>query len=97
MDNNPPGATSLTSVTAIPCSQAHNAQIYAKFNLSGSDFSYPGTPAVTRLATSGCNGDPACGCSTAVPKMCASCANVASSPRRAADPSTSARRDPATG
>lgn len=53
--NNPPGATSLTSVTATPCSQAHNAQIYAKFNLSGSILSYPGTPALTRLATSGCN------------------------------------------
>jgi hypothetical protein len=53
--NNPPGATSLNSVTAIPCSQAHNAQIYAKFNLSGSIVSYPGTTALTRLATNGCN------------------------------------------
>lgn len=53
--NNPPGATSLTSVTAIPCGQAHNAQIYAKFSLSGSILSYPGNAAVIRLATSGCN------------------------------------------
>jgi hypothetical protein len=53
--NNPVGATSVTSVTAIPCNQPHNAQIYAKFNLSGSDFSYPGTPALLRLATNGCN------------------------------------------
>jgi hypothetical protein len=53
--NNPPGATSLTSVTAIPCSQAHNAQIYAKFNLSGSMVSYPGDTALTRDATNGCN------------------------------------------
>jgi Domain of unknown function (DUF4190)/Septum formation len=53
--NNPPGATSLTSVTAIPCSQAHNAQIYAKFNLAGSMVSYPGDTALTRDATNGCN------------------------------------------
>ena len=53
--NNPPGATSLTTVTAIPCTQAHNAQIYAKFDVSGSFVSYPGTSALTRLATSGCN------------------------------------------
>jgi hypothetical protein len=53
--NNPPGATSLTTVTAIPCTQAHNAQIYAKFSLSGSILNYPGTSALTRLATSGCN------------------------------------------
>ena len=53
--NNPPGATSLTSVTAIPCSQAHNAQIYAKFNLSGSMVSYPGDTALTNDATKGCN------------------------------------------
>lgn len=53
--NNPPNATSLTSVTAIPCGQAHSAQIYAKFALSGSILSYPGDTALTRLATSGCN------------------------------------------
>ena len=53
--NNPPGATSLTTVTAIPCTQAHNAQIYAKFNVSGSIVNYPGTSSLTRLATSGCN------------------------------------------
>jgi Domain of unknown function (DUF4190)/Septum formation len=53
--NNPPGATSLTSVTAIPCSSAHNAQIYAKFNISGSMVSYPGDTALTRDATNGCN------------------------------------------
>jgi hypothetical protein len=53
--NNPPGATHLGSVAAIPCSQAHNAQVFAKFNLSGSILSYPGNAAVTRLATNGCN------------------------------------------
>jgi hypothetical protein len=53
--NNPPGATSLTSVTAIPCTSAHNAQIYAKFNLSGSMVSYPGDTTLTRDATNGCN------------------------------------------
>ncbi len=53
--NNPTGATNLNSVSAIPCNQAHNAQVFAKFNLSGSILSYPGDAAVTRLATNGCN------------------------------------------
>jgi Domain of unknown function (DUF4190) len=53
--DNPPGATHLGSVAAIPCNQAHNAQVFAKFNLSGSILSYPGNAAVTRLATNGCN------------------------------------------
>jgi uncharacterized membrane protein YhaH (DUF805 family) len=53
--NNPPGATSLTTVTAIPCTQAHNAQIYAKFDVSGSIVNYPGTASLTRTATRGCN------------------------------------------
>jgi hypothetical protein len=53
--NNPPGATSVGFVTAIPCNQAHNAQIFAKFNLSGSILSYPGNTALARLATNGCN------------------------------------------
>jgi hypothetical protein len=53
--NNPAGASTVTTVTAIPCSQRHNAQIYAKFNLTGSDLSYPGNRAVTKLAEKGCN------------------------------------------
>jgi Domain of unknown function (DUF4190)/Septum formation len=52
--NNPVGARSVASVTAIPCNQAHSAQVYAEFNLAGSDQSYPGTAAVTRLASSAC-------------------------------------------
>jgi Domain of unknown function (DUF4190)/Septum formation len=53
--NNPAGASTVTTVTAIPCNQAHNAQIYAKFNLTGSDHTYPGTSKVTKLAAAGCN------------------------------------------
>ncbi len=33
-------------------------------------------PLNTDVATSGCNGDPACACATPVPSMCASCAQV---------------------
>ena len=33
-------------------------------------------PLNTDVATSGCNGDPACGCASPVPSMCASCAQV---------------------
>lgn len=53
--DNPAGASSVTQVTAIPCTQPHNAQIFAKFKLTGSDFSYPGTAAVKSQATAGCN------------------------------------------
>jgi hypothetical protein len=53
--DNPAGASTVITVTAIPCNQPHNAQIYAKFTLRGSDFDYPGNAAVTRLATNGCN------------------------------------------
>jgi len=53
--NNPAGARSVSSVTAIPCTQPHNAQVYAEFKLTGSDFSYPGETAVVRLASEGCN------------------------------------------
>jgi hypothetical protein len=53
--NNPPDATKLGSVTAVPCGQAHSAQIFAKFNLSGSILSYPGNAALSRLGTNGCN------------------------------------------
>jgi hypothetical protein len=31
--NNPAGARSVTSVTAIPCTQPHNAQVFAQFKL----------------------------------------------------------------
>jgi Septum formation len=53
--DNPPGAQTVNTVTAIPCHQAHNAQIYAKFRLAGSDHSYPGAAAVARLARNGCD------------------------------------------
>jgi hypothetical protein len=53
--DNPAGAKTVHSVTAIPCDQPHNAQIYAKFKLSGSDLSYPGAAGVARMARSGCN------------------------------------------
>jgi Septum formation len=53
--DNPAGASTVGTVTAVPCNQAHNAQVFAKFKLSGSDSNYPGNAAVTRLATDGCN------------------------------------------
>jgi Domain of unknown function (DUF4190)/Septum formation len=53
--DNPAGAKRVDMVTAIPCDQPHNAQIYAKFKLTGSDFSYPGAAVVERRARSGCN------------------------------------------
>jgi hypothetical protein len=53
--DNPAGAQTVNNVTAIPCTQPHNAQIYAKFKLTGSDFSYPGAAVVAQTARSGCN------------------------------------------
>jgi hypothetical protein len=53
--DNPVGARAVNTVTAIPCDQRHNAQIYAKFKLTGSDFSYPGAAVVEHRARSGCN------------------------------------------
>jgi hypothetical protein len=53
--DNPTGAHTVDMVTAIPCDQPHNAQIYARFKLTGSDFSYPGAATVARRARSGCN------------------------------------------
>ena len=53
--DNPVGARAVNTVTAIPCDQPHNAQIYAKFKLTGSDFSYPGAAVVEQRARSGCN------------------------------------------
>ena len=52
--NNPATAQDVATVTAEPCNQPHSAQIYAKFNLTGSNFSYPGTVTVTQLASTGC-------------------------------------------
>jgi putative regulator of septum formation len=50
---NPPTKQDITSVTAVPCSQPHNAQVYARFKLSGTDANYPGN--VTQLGSNGCD------------------------------------------
>jgi Domain of unknown function (DUF4190)/Septum formation len=52
--NNPVTTHDVATVTAEPCNQSHSAQIYAKFNLTGSNFSYPGTATVSQLASTGC-------------------------------------------
>jgi len=54
--DNPMGASTVTEVSVMPCSQPHNAQIYATFTLHGSsNFDYPGLGTVRQLATNGCN------------------------------------------
>jgi hypothetical protein len=51
----PSGTRAVTSVEVIPCTDAHNAQVFARFNLPrGSRFSYPGQARVGRLAAAGC-------------------------------------------
>jgi hypothetical protein len=44
----------LTSVVQTPCNQAHNAQIFATFKVSGSMFDYPGSAKLRSIAGSGC-------------------------------------------
>jgi hypothetical protein len=52
--DNPAGTTlGIASVTAIPCTKPHNAQVFAEFDTTGSSF--PGTTAMERRADSGCN------------------------------------------
>jgi hypothetical protein len=52
--DNPAGnALGINSVTAIACTKAHNAQVFASFDTTGSGF--PGTAALERRANSGCN------------------------------------------
>jgi TM2 domain-containing membrane protein YozV len=42
----------VNTVTAIPCSQAHDAQVFAQFNLSGTSSNYPTN--MIQLASNGC-------------------------------------------
>jgi hypothetical protein len=42
----------INTVTAIPCNQAHDAQVFAQFNLSGTSSNYPTN--MTQLASNGC-------------------------------------------
>jgi hypothetical protein len=53
--DNPTNTQDIESVTAIPCTQAHDSQVFAKFDLSGSDSDYPTQQAMTQQADSGCN------------------------------------------
>lgn len=51
--DNPASQQDIASVTAVPCAQPHNAQVFASFDLPGSDSNYPGN--LTQLASNGCN------------------------------------------
>jgi hypothetical protein len=53
--DNPAQSANITSVTALPCTQPHDAQVYAAFRLSGADDQFPGQAAVDKLAGTGCN------------------------------------------
>lgn len=51
--DSPSGSTDIESVTAIPCTQAHDSQIYAEFSLADGD--YPGSSALQSEGDKGCN------------------------------------------
>jgi hypothetical protein len=51
--DNPTSQQDIASVTAVPCAEPHNAQVFATFDLPGSDSNYPGN--LTQLASNGCN------------------------------------------
>jgi hypothetical protein len=53
--DNPTDTSDIENVTAIPCTQAHDSQVFAKFNLTGADSSYPAQSALNKLADAGCN------------------------------------------
>jgi hypothetical protein len=53
--DNPATTSDIQDVTAIPCGQAHDAQVFAKFRLSGSDSSYPAQATLNKRADDGCN------------------------------------------
>jgi hypothetical protein len=53
--DNPASPTNIASVSAIPCNQPHNAQVYAIFDLFPQYINYPGNKTMVRLATRGCN------------------------------------------
>jgi hypothetical protein len=56
-DNPTPTAGQTQTVTTVvqtPCTQPHNAQIFATFKVSGSPLSYPGDAKMHTLASSGC-------------------------------------------
>jgi Septum formation/Domain of unknown function (DUF4190) len=53
--DNPTDTQDIESVTAIPCTQAHDSQVFAKFDLSGADAAYPAPDALNKLADTGCN------------------------------------------
>lgn len=51
-----PGQTqTVNTVVQTLCTQPHNAQIFATFNVSGSPLSYPGDAKMHSLASSGCS------------------------------------------
>jgi hypothetical protein len=53
--DNPTTTSEIENVTAIPCGQAHDAQVFAKFDLSGDDSAYPAQATLNKLADDGCN------------------------------------------
>jgi hypothetical protein len=53
--DNPTDTQHIESVTAIPCTQAHDSQVFAKFDLSGDDDAYPAPDALNKMADTGCN------------------------------------------
>jgi hypothetical protein len=53
--DNPTDTSDIENVTAIPCTQAHDSQVFAKFDLSGADSSYPSQASLNKQADAGCN------------------------------------------
>jgi Domain of unknown function (DUF4190)/Septum formation len=53
--DNPTNTQDIESVTALPCTQPHDSQVFAKFNLTGADNAYPAADALDKMADTGCN------------------------------------------
>ena len=53
----PTDNSSITQVAAVPCTDAHDNEVYAKFNIEGGDDApFPGTDAVSQEAQTKCTG-----------------------------------------
>ena len=53
--DNPTDTKDIETVTAIPCTQPHDSQVFAKFDLSGGNNAYPAAAALNKMADTGCN------------------------------------------
>ncbi|HMG44008.1 MAG TPA: septum formation family protein [Acidimicrobiales bacterium] len=53
--NNPTEESELETVDAVPCTEPHDAEVFAEFDMSAAGDTYPGVPAAQQEAQTGCS------------------------------------------